>query len=350
MKLFASLLLSSLLSVVSSHVANDVTDVRIVINGLQGDLTPDDVQLAHDTIAALTSPSVASPKPVLRANIASATSDKVDLMLSTASKAKKPSCGGWGCGGYNPKNPAHQRSRWYGFGGDYSCGSLCHNDDKFLMDAVIASALIVSNVHSTDTDSSTEEKFCQILRQQGSSALSQVTTCTITPMSSSPSVSSLCVDGSKVGEALVFVDGAAMNQAPEDDDTRSLLTDEEVEALEKSVTNAYNVAYQEVGLVLESFEALNMAVPPADHALSNDESSAVVMGEYRQLCSDVDSQYETKDLEQLHQVFETLLCENLRDSGLPIFLQVKSCGYRTFHSHGSKSKVMKHVHSSVSEA
>ena len=331
-----------------------MTTARIVINGLQGDLTPDDVQLAHDTIASLTSPSVPYPQPSLRAHtIAIKTDeDEVDKERIISFRASRPSCGGWGCGGWDPKNPYHQRGRWYGYGKDFSCGPLCHNDDKFLMDEVVASALIVTNIQSTGIETAMEEKFCDILRQQGSPALTQVTTCAIAPMRSAPSLSSLCVDGSKVGEALVFVDGASMNQVPDstDDDGRSSMTDDEVDALEKSVTDAYNAAFQEVGLVLKSFQALNMAVPPtADSSSSTDVSSTVIMGEFHQLCTDVDTHYDDKDMEHLHQMFEILLCENLRDSGLPIFHQVKSCGYRTFHNHASTSKVTSQAQSFISE-
>ena len=360
MKLFASLFLSVFLTAVSSNETNDITAARVVINGLQGDLTPEDVQLVHDTIAALTSPSVPYPQPALRANSGATTTttsaDEIqDAIASFISWRRRkptpapvrPSCGGWGCGGWDPNNPTHQRGRWYGYGGDYSCGPLCHNDDKFLLDAVVTSALIVSTIHDVGTNSVVEERLCETLRQQGSSALSQATKCSVTPMEAGPSVSSLCVDGSKVGEALVFVGGASMSPTPDDtdnDDNRSSMTDEEANALEKSVTAAYNAAYREVGLVLESFQALNMAVPPttADNTTpSNDVSSAVIMGEFHQLCTDIDIDDKAQnDMDQLHRIFEILLCENLRDSGLPIFQQVKTCGYRTFHNHhASKSNV-----------
>ena len=362
MKLFSSLLLSAFLPVALSIETNDLTTVRIVINGLEGDLTPNDVQLVHDTVAALTSSPVPYPKPALRTNTGDMTSDEdqvadASIMMWRRKKPTpapvRPSCGGWGCGGWDPNNPVHQRGRWYGYGSDYSCGPLCHNDDKFLLDAVVASALLVSNIHKvgTDNDSDVEEKLCATLRQQGSFAFSKATTCTVTPMVSGPSVSSLCVDGSKAGEALVFVDGASINPATDnaDDDNRSSMTDEEAEVLEKSVTVAYNAAYQEVGLILESFQALNMAVPPAaDNSSSSEDSSTVIMGEFRQLCTEVDIHYNTKDMDQLHQIFEVLLCENLRDSGLPIFQHVKTCGYRTFRNYASKSNVISQENSSVS--
>jgi hypothetical protein len=127
------------------------------------------------------------------------------------------------------------------------------------------------------------------------------------------------------------------------------MTDEEADALEKSVTDAYNTAYQEVGLVLKSFQALNMAVPPATDKASNDETSTVIMGEFHQLCTDVDIHHDAKDMDQLHQIFEVLLCENLRDSGLPNFQQVKKCGFRTFHNRAAKSNVMSQENSSASD-
>jgi hypothetical protein len=352
MKLFAPSILTFFLSAVVSYETNEA---RVVINGVQGDLTPADVQLVHDTIAELaTASSVPDPKPVLRASVAAVTTpDDEDPMIETtefvswrrsrpAPAPVKPSCGGWGCGGWDKNNPTHQRGRWYGFGGDYSCGPLCKDDDRML-----ASALIFSSVHITNTDSANDERVCTKLRQQGSPALSDVTTCAVTPMYAGSPISSVCVDGAKSGEALVFVDGVAM-------------TVDEAKVLETSVTEAYNEAYQKAGLVLQSFQALNIALPSIANSTSNedDDASTVIMGEFHQLCTNVDPRDKTADMEWMHQMFEVMLCEKLRDSGVSLFQDVKTCAYRTFHNHAtmkknrhasSKKKMVRDT-SSISEA
>jgi hypothetical protein len=373
MNLFTSSILSLLLATVSSYEANEsnIMEARVVINGLQGDLTLQDVQLVHETIAALTTstidPSVPPPQPALRGNVASVSSDEehlmttdnavedvtTDTMLLKARPAPapvKPYCNGWGCGGYDKNNPIHKRGRWYGFGHDFSCGPLCRDDDKYLMDVVVASALIVSTIPISSSIEAKEAEVCEMLRQQGSPALFHATKCTITPMLSGPSVAALCVDGAKVGEALVFIEGATSNATDDDDSDRSYFSAEEAEVLELSVTDAYNEAYQKAGLVLQSFKALNMAVPPVPNKVSEgDVSSTVVMGEFHELCTDIDLHDKTKDLDSMHKVFEIKLCEKLHDSGLSIFQSVSTCAYRTFHSRGSKKSMIRSSAMAINE-
>jgi hypothetical protein len=361
MNLLTSSILSLLLVAISSFetIDSNAMEARVIIHGLQGDLTPQDVQLVHDTISALATTTTVSkvppPKPALRANAASV-SDYVDeavtdtIMLKAPRPAPAPVrpstyCNGWGCGGYDKNNPTHKRGRWYGFGNDYSCGPLCHNDDRFLSETIVASALMVSTIPIAMLNVEQEDDVCDTLRQQGSPALSHAFNCTITPMVAGPSVAALCVNGAKVGEALVFLDGAATNSsgdANDEDVDRSFFTDEEAEVLETSVIDAYNEAFKEVGLVLKAFHALNMAVPPVEDKESDiDESSTVVMGEFREMCTDIDLHDKTEELIVMHQVLETKLCDKLRDSGMSIFQGVSGCKYRTFHTRESKKSMIR---------
>jgi hypothetical protein len=358
MKLFNSSILASIVVAAVSALEtkeSNTMEARVIIGGLQGKLSPQDVEIVYNIIAK---PSDAIPmtppsKPSLRAsNVFAAKTDEEpsvgggedesDVMLWRRRSRPAPTppprpasgCGGWGCGGYDPNNPYHQRGRWYGFGSDFSCGPLCKNDDALVMETTMAT-LLVSSVATTNQDGDSEARLCDKLRHSGSSALSHATHCSIAAMEkpSAPTVASLCVDGTKVGEALVFVDGTTSTKSDED---KTDLTDEEATVLEASVKDAYNQAYEKAGLTLTSFRALNTATPPSNSDSTAQESSTVVMGEFHQLCVD-DNDHEhaphtPTDLDLMHRMFETNLCEQLHASGLTIFQNVKHCSFRTFRS------------------
>jgi hypothetical protein len=363
MKLFLPLILTSLFASISSDEV-DGTPARVIIHGVQGDLTPQDVQLVHDTIAALAPSVVPIPSRALRvktsdalpandeSSLAEGTEGQILEILSARSRpspAPPPkTCGGWGCGGYNPKNPAHRRGYWSGYGSDFSCGRLCPNDDKWMADA--AWTLIISNLPKPKTNYTEDEQVCDSLRRHGSPVLSQATSCNIAPMISGPTVSALCIDGAKAGEAMVFIDVAEANvtETIDLDEYLTSLTEDEVHVVETSVTEAFNEAFADIGLVLQSFRALDVAEPSTDDASSDAGlTSTVIIGEFYQLCTDVDLNGKSKELEMMHHLFEVKLCQKLHDSGFMVFEKVKTCAYRTFHNRVIAKKNIVRVSGSV---
>jgi hypothetical protein len=266
-------------------------------------------------------PNVSPTKPFLRASVIAvpdeAEEEEETPQLGKSAPVPPPRsipCGGWGCGGWDPKNPQHQRSRWWGFGPDYSCGPLCRNDDALLA-TTMATVLVTASTTTSASD------LCAQFQTSDSPVLSQAHHCSLAIMEE-PGVASICVDGTKVGEALVFVDG--MN---EDEDW----TNQEAEVLAHSVLAAYNHVYAP-HQALTSFTALNTATPPK-------AASTVVMGEFHQTCTSND---DSQDATQ-HALFEIRLCRELRDSDLPLFADAKNCAFRTFRSPPVTTKIDKAV-------
>jgi hypothetical protein len=317
MNLFiAASVLSSLILVVSAGTKDDGEMVlaRLAIHGLPNELTSQDIDMIYQAVAP--PPSISPTKPSLRATVIAVPDDheadeedETTSLLRKSAPAPPPrgySCGGWGCGGWDPRNPQHQRSRWWGFGPDYSCGPLCDNDDAMVASTTMATVLVTVPASTRASD------LCAQFQTSTSSVLSQAQHCSLSIMED-PSVASLCVDGTQVGEALVFVDGLAHD---------AVWTPDAAEVLAHSVLAAYNQVYASHH-ALTSFTALNAAPGNAETA------STVVMGEFHRTCTRAAPDHDPRDAQV---AFEERLCGELRESGAPLFAAAEHCAFRTLRS------------------
>ena len=248
-------------------------------------------------------------------------------------------CGGWGCGGWDPKNPIHQQGYWYGIDESALHCRWCPDDDYVLgaeaeeyqyqsqSQAVLFLGLMktkksplsvlegpaVGSVHKKFEDS-----LCEMLRDSGTANLSNAKNCAFSFVETPGQGFGIL----PVEAAMTCKEGTPMSAQFAMDGTLDAFSEEDFLLIDKSIMDAYNEAFLSTGKAMVTFTADgNVGVAAMDN-------SKMLMGRFEPLCPNDDDVPPSTKLESMHEAFEQAFCAKLQNSGNANFAKVENCHFR----------------------